>query len=104
MNLRKKKRIYIIKYIYIITLKNPVSAYLMISDSRTFNLGYTNGGEDTRISVNSLSNVCRLLYMCVNSILVDPARGHCYWDSIKPCELNGVQQWITMAYGSVKHE
>ena len=65
MNLREKKRIYIIKYIYITTLKNPVSAYLMMGDSRTFNLGYTNGGEDTRISVNSLSNVCRLLYICV---------------------------------------
>lgn len=36
------------------------------------------------------------LHLCVNPF--DPGGSYCYWDSIKPCELN---EFIFMAYGSV---
>lgn len=50
----------------------------------------------------------RLFYLCVLldsainsvlcSILFDPGRCYCYWDSIKPCKSN---EFRLVAYGSV---
>ena len=42
--------------------------------------------------------MCTSIVLCLCSILFDPGRCYCYWDSIKPCKSN---EFRLVAYGSV---
>jgi hypothetical protein len=51
----------------------------------------TGNAEICLVTANSLNSSDIVCVHCTKLILVDPARGHCYRSSIKPCESRGAR-------------
>ena len=109
-------------FIYVLNIRDYLNLWpgpfrstheIMLSHSMngSFQVGSTNNGCGGSRNVGcTLVDSCALLNLTINmcwwflihppiiivcQIPVDPAGGHCYWDSIKPCESRGFGPRLT---------